>query len=149
MAQPDDHEARITALETQIGDLAKEVRGTKQDAAAARLLAGAADRDVSEFRGEIHDFRQEVRAEIRDFRNEVRAEISGFRAEISGFRAEIGDFRAGTTASMNALREDQIDLREKMNAGFAEMRGKFDAAAAGQQQIVELLNTVIARQGEE
>ena len=86
MAQPDDLEARVSALETGYSELAKEVRGTKQDAAAARLLAGAADRDVSEFRTEIRNFRAETRAEIRDFRN-------------------------ATTASFNALREDHLDLR--------------------------------------
>lgn len=44
------------------------------------------------------------------------------------------------------MREDLTDLRSRvddglaeMRGGFAEMRGKLDAAAAGQQQIVGLL----------
>jgi chromosome segregation ATPase len=138
MTQPDDLESRVTALEGEVRGLAERVRHSEQDAAAARVLAGAADRDVSEFRAEIRDFRQ------------------------------------ATTASFNAMREDLIDLRQEMNErftqvnerfaqvderfvqvderfvqvdnGFIEMRGKLDAAAAGQQQIVRLLNTLIDRQ---
>jgi hypothetical protein len=33
-----------------------------------------------------------------------------------------------------------------MNSGFAEIRGKLDATAAGQQQIVNLLDILIAQQ---
>jgi hypothetical protein len=92
-------------------ELAERVRHSEQDAAAARVLAGGADRDVTEIRTEIRDFRQ------------------------------------ATTSTFNAMREDFTDLREQVNNGFAEMRGKLDAAAAGQQQIVTLLNTLIGQQG--
>ncbi|WP_460441499.1 hypothetical protein [Amycolatopsis stemonae] len=43
MASLEDLEARVTALEEQ-------VRQSREDATAARVLAGAADRDVSEFK---------------------------------------------------------------------------------------------------
>ncbi|BBX50979.1 MULTISPECIES: hypothetical protein [Mycolicibacterium] len=116
-----DLEPRVEALENQVRDLTAKVQVTQQDAAAARVLAGAADRDVSEIRGEL-----------RDFRN-------------------------ATTASFNALREDFVDLREhvdrkfeqvdqrfeQVDRGFMEMRGRFDAAAAGQQQIVDMLTTIM------
>ncbi|MDR3655790.1 MAG: hypothetical protein P4L48_08990, partial [Mycobacterium sp.] len=99
-------------------DLAGRVQASEQDAAAARVLAGAADRDVS------------------------------------GFRDDLREFRQATAASFNALREDFVDLRshfgtlqENVDQGFTEMRGKFDAAAAGQQQIVGLLGTIITDQG--
>ncbi len=95
----------------------RRLRAVEQDAAAARVLAGAADRDVSE-----------IRAEIRDFRN-------------------------ATTASFNALRQDFVDLRshvdrrfEQVDRGFAEMRGRLDANAAGQQRIVELIESLIDQQ---
>jgi hypothetical protein len=91
---------------------------------AARVRAGAADRDVTE-----------IRAEIRDFRN-------------------------ATTASFNALRHDFVDLRahvdsrfeqfdrgfQQVDRGFIEMRGKLDATAAGQQRIVELIESLIDQQ---
>ncbi|MQA62275.1 MAG: permease [Actinophytocola sp.] len=95
MAAPDDLEARVAALETQVRELADRVRTSEQDAAAARVLAGGADRDVTEIRGEIRDFRQQ------------------------------------------------------MNNGFTEARGKLDAAAVGQQQIVGLLNTLIGQQDDQ
>ncbi|MGH3767061.1 MAG: permease [Pseudonocardiaceae bacterium] len=110
MAAPDDLEHRVAALETKVRELADRVRSSEQDAAAARVLAGGADRDVTEIRDEIRGFRQ------------------------------------GTTSSFNAMREDLTDLRQQMSTGFTEMRGKFDAAAAGQQQIVDLLTTLITQQ---
>ncbi|RDH76938.1 hypothetical protein DVS77_19095 [Mycolicibacterium moriokaense] len=113
----DDLEPRVSALERQMRDLTGRVRASEQDAAAARVLAGAADRDVGEIRGELRDFRQ------------------------------------ATTASFNALRQDFVDLRGRVDQGFAdvdrgfaEMRGKLDATAAGQQQIVTLLQTFAGRE---
>jgi hypothetical protein len=74
--------------------------------------------------------------------------------DVSEFRGEIRDFRKATTASFNALRQDFVDLREDfgdlrnhVDNGFIEMRGKFDVMAAGQHQIVSLLQT-IAEQGQ-
>ncbi|HEX4705807.1 MAG TPA: hypothetical protein VH352_27060 [Pseudonocardiaceae bacterium] len=46
MSSIEDLETRVAALERQAADV-------RQDAAAARVLAGAADRDVSEFRVEL------------------------------------------------------------------------------------------------
>ena len=116
--ESDGLEARVEALETDVRELDRRVRASEQDAAAARVLAGAADRDVTEFRGELRDFRQ------------------------------------ATVASFNAMRGDMIDLRTEMNQrfeqvdnGFVEVRGKLDAAAAGQQQIVAILQRLIADQG--
>jgi len=112
MAQPDDLETRVASLETQVRELAERVRTTEQDAAAARVLAGGADRDVTEIRGEIRDFRQ------------------------------------AATSSFNATREDLADLRKQTADGFSEMRGKLDATAAGQQQIVDLLDA-LTQQGDQ
>lgn len=114
MAEANDLEARVAALEEGLQALAERVRVSEQDAAAARVLAGGADRDVTEFRTEIRDFRQ------------------------------------ATTSSFNAMREDLADLRKhvddgfvKVERGFTEMRGKLDATAAGQQQIVGLLTRLL------
>lgn len=41
--------------------------------------------------------------------------------------------------SFNVLREDVSDLRSEMSNGSIEIRGRLDASAAGQQQIVELI----------
>jgi uncharacterized coiled-coil protein SlyX len=118
MAELDDLQARVAALEAQVHALFDRVRASERDAAAARVLASGADRDVTEIRAEIRDFRQ---------------------AAISSF---------------NAMREDLTDLRTHVDNGFAqvdngfiEIRGRLDAAATGQQQIVDLLNTIITQQG--
>ena len=113
-----DLESRVSALEEQVRDLTGRVQASGQDAAAARVLAGAADRDVSEFRGEIREFR---------------------RATTGSFNALRQDFVD--------LRQDFVDLRNHVDNGFTEMRGKFDVMAAGQQQIVGLLQTIITDQG--
>lgn len=67
---------------------------------------------------------------------------------------ELRDFRRATVASFNALRADMNDgfrrVDEKfaqVDNGFIEMRGKFDAAAAGQQHIVDLIQGLIGGQG--
>jgi hypothetical protein len=111
-------EDRVTTLETQVHELAERVRASEQDAAAARVLAGAADRDVTTFRCEVRGFRQ------------------------------------ATVANLNALHEDMSDLRTEMNRrfdqadnGFIEIRGKLDAAATGQQRIVELIEGLSGDQG--
>ncbi len=148
-----------------------------QDAAAARILAGGADRDVAAMsgdlrairgevgglRGEVGDLRGEVnglRGEVGDLRGEVgglRGEVGDLRGEVGGLRGEVGDLRGevgglqtdlaahrkATAASFNAQRQDFVDLRDHVDRGFIEMRGKFDAMAAGQQQIVNLLQTLI------
>ena len=90
-----------------MSELDGRVRRSEQDAAAARVLAGGADRDVTE----------------------MTAEIRGFRDQ--------------NTRVLNAMREDLTDLRSRVDDGFTEIRGRLDAAAAGQQQIVGLLNTLI------
>lgn len=99
MSEP-DHEARLSALEARLGELSQQAQAARDDAAAARHLAAANDRDVAEIRTELRDFRQ------------------------------------ATTGSFNALRDDLGDLR-------TEMRGKLDQAAAGQDRIVALLNTLL------
>ena len=71
---------------------------------------------------------------------------SSIHGDLDTIRGGTAAFRTATTASLNALRADQNDPRRDMNErfdrvdkGFREMRGKFDATAAGQQRIVELL----------
>lgn len=110
-------EPRVSALEGEIRDIRARLRMTEQDAAAARILAGAADRDVGEIRSELRDFRQ---ATVRSF-NAMREDMNDLRAEMrSGF--------------------------DEMRSGFGEMRSKFDLTAAGQRHILGILQTLIDRE---
>lgn len=147
---PDNIAERVSALESQVGDLNRRVRANEQDARAARVLAGAADRDVADLggevrglRGEFNDFRGEVRGEF----NDLRGEFNDLRGEFNDFRGEFNDFRRATVSSFNALRTDMNDRFKLVDDGFAEMRAKFDLAAAGQQQIVGLIQGLIDDRG--
>jgi len=121
MSQPPDLEARVTALEGRVRELDERVRHSQQDAAAARVLAGGADRDVTEMRSEIREFREQNTR----LHNATRADLSDLRSQTN-------------------------DLRSQMNDGFTEMRGKFDATAAGLQQVTDMLNTlIIQRDGQD
>jgi hypothetical protein len=102
VANPSDVRARLAALETRMEDVAA-------DAAAARHLAAARDRDL----------------------------------------ADLGVKVDANRSAINALGVQTAAGFEETRRGFAEMRGKLDQAAAGQQQIVELLTTLISRQGEQ
>jgi predicted nucleic acid-binding Zn-ribbon protein len=124
MTQPNDLVARVAALETKVDRLADRVRHNEQDAAAARVLAGGADRDVAE-----------IRAEIREFREQNTRVLNAMREDLTDLRQRV-----------NNLEQRVSNLEQQVSNGFAEMRGKFDATAAGLQQITDLLNTLIAQE---
>jgi hypothetical protein len=113
MAQPSDIEARVAALEARIEVVAA-------DAAAARHLAAARDRDLAD----------------------LGVKVDANQAVISALGEQ-------TAARFTRVEERIGDLRTEMRSGFAEMRGRLDQAAAGQQQIADLLTTLIDQQGDQ
>ncbi len=78
------------------------------DAAAARHLAAARDRDLADL----------------------------------GVKVDANRSAINALGEQTAARFDQLEQR--VDTGFAEMRGKLDQTAAGQQQIVELLTGLIS-----
>lgn len=120
-----------TVNQDDLSDVRRRLQAVEQDAAAARVLAGAADRDVGE-----------IRAEIRDFRQATTASFNALRADFVDLRQDFSDLRQ----DFSGLREDFSGLRDHVDRGFIEMRGKFDATAAGQQRIVELIESLIDQQ---
>lgn len=110
MSKSGDLERRVEALEHEVGELRKEVTRGREDSAAARVLAGGADRDVAEIRGEIRDLRD---SNNRSF-NAMREDLTDLRQQFGG-------------------------LRDEMHRGFLEMRAQFDVAAAGIDAITQLL----------
>jgi hypothetical protein len=127
MAQPSDFEARLTALEARVEEVAA-------DAAAARHLAAARDRD-----------------------------LAGLGLKVDANRSVINAVGEQTAARFDRLEEKFDRLQQKVDTGFAEMdrgfaevdrgfaemRGRLDQAATGQQQIAQLLTTLINQEGGE
>ena len=103
-----------------LSEISRRLRAAEQDAAAARVLAGAADRDVTE---------------IRDFRNATAASFNALRQDFVDLRGHVD------------RRFEQVDRGfEQVDRGFTEMRGKLDATAAGQQRIAGLIQSLIDQQ---
>jgi hypothetical protein len=75
----------------------------------------------------------------------ARVLAGGADRDVAEMRRENGEFREQNTRVLNAMRDDLVDFRSHVDLGFAEMRGKLDVAAAGQQQIAGMLSTLIAR----
>jgi len=106
VANPSDVEARLAALEARMEEVAA-------DAAAARHLTAARDRDLADL-----------------------------GVKVDANRAAINALGVQTAGRFDRLEDD-------VRTGFAEMRGKLDQAAAGQQQIVELLTGIISGQDDQ
>jgi len=103
MSNGPDLEARVAALETQMVQVAA-------DAAAARHLAAANDRD-----------------------------LSTLSVKVDAHRAAINALGVQTAARFDRMDRRIGGLESEMRGGFTEMRGKLDQTVAGLQQIVALL----------
>lgn len=103
-----------------LNDIHRRLRAADQDAAATRILAGATDRDVSEIRAKIRDFRQATTTSL----NALRADFVDLREDVGGLQGDFSD----------------------LGRGFTEMRRKVDATAAGQQRVVTLIESLIDQQ---
>jgi hypothetical protein len=117
MGSPANFEARLAAVEARLEEVAA-------DAAAARHLAAAHDRDLAD----------------------VTVKVDAVRSAVNGLGVQ-------TATRFDRLEQRVDNLENKVDAGFAEMRGKFDQVdagfmemrskfdqtAAGMQQIVDLL----------
>lgn len=99
MARPEDLERRVSALEDQVRDLAERVRSSEQDAAAARVLAGGADRDVAEIRGEIREFRDQNARVL----NAMREDLGGLREQMQSGFAEVRGALDATAAGQQQV----------------------------------------------
>ena len=82
VAEPGDRDERITALEADVAAMRSRLSRAEQDAAAARILAGGADRDVGELGSEFRLFRDQnnrvlsaMRADLTDGFTEMRTEM--------------------------------------------------------------------------
>jgi outer membrane murein-binding lipoprotein Lpp len=107
-----DHEARISRLEARMDEVAA-------DAAAARHLAAARDRDLADLGVKVDANRRAINA----LGEQTRARFDQVDARFDRL-------------------ESRVDrLETKVDAGFAEMRHGFDQTAAGFARIAALLGS--------
>jgi len=118
MPEPEDIEARVAALEVRVEEVAA-------DAAAARHLAAARDRDIADLTIKVDAHR----AAINALGVQTAARFDRLERRMDGVDLRMDGFD---------LRMDGLETA--VAAGFAEMRAKFDQTAAGMQRIVELLS---------
>jgi hypothetical protein len=129
MPHPDDaFEARLAILEREVARLrehsiliSSDATGARVDAAAARVLAAGADRDVSEVRAEL------------------RAHIQALNALRETQLEQTREMREGFTEIRKDLTEMRGDLTE-MREGFAQQ-------ATGMAQITALLTKIAESEG--
>lgn len=94
-----------------------------------------------------------LEGQVRAHNREIAA-VRKLAAAVDRDVSEMRGFRRATVASMNAMREDIVELRQEMtgmrqemNGMRQEMRSKFALTAAGQERIVELIQQVLDAHG--
>jgi len=131
VAEPDSIEARVAALEARLGQVSADVQVARQDAAAARHLAAARDRDIADLAVKADANRSAINALGEQTRER-------FDAVDRRFDAVDRRFDALERKVDDGFRRIDDKLR-KVDAGFTEMRGKFDMTAAGLERIANLI----------
>jgi chromosome segregation ATPase len=112
-----DLERRVRRLEDEVVQLKDGLSVSRADAAAARVLAGGVDRDMSEIRTEMRAHRQSLNA-LRETQVEFSKQLRSLDAKL--------DSNTGSLQS-------QIDsLRSEMQQGFGMVH-------TGMAQIVTIL----------
>jgi hypothetical protein len=140
VVDPSDVEARLAALEARVEEVAA-------DATAARHLA-AGDRDLADLGVKVDANRRAINA--LGVQTAARFDRVDQRFDGVDQRFDGVDQRLDGVDQRFAGIDQRFDrLEDEMRTGFAEMRGKLDQAAAGQQQIVDLITGLIPGQSEE
>lgn len=145
MSQPADHEARISRLEVRVEQVAA-------DAAAARHLAAAADRDLSDLGVKVDTNRKAINAlgeQTRARFDQVDARFDQVDARIDLLETKVDAGFAYMTAKFDEMdrgfaymttRFAEMDRGfAEMDRGFIAMRHGFDQSAAGFARIAELI----------
>ena len=117
MAELPEIEARLTAVESRLEEVAA-------DAAAARHLAAARDRDLADLGVKV----DANRAVISALGEQTAARFDRLEVRFDGLEVRFDGLEA------------------QMHSGFAEMRGRFDQVAGGFEHIGGLLDELIRRE---
>jgi len=110
VTNPAEFEARLSAVESRMKQIAADAAAAVSDAAAARHLAAARDRDLADLTIKVDANRQAINA-----------------------------LGVQTAARFDQVDQRFDRLERHVDNGFAEMRARLDQTAAGMAQIVELL----------
>ncbi len=117
MTQPPDPETRLARLEARVEEVAA-------DAAAARHLAAAHDRDIADVGVKVNACRAAINAlgiQTAERFDRVERRLGGVEGRLDGL-------------------EQRVDVLEtKVDEGFAQMRHGFDQTAAGFARIATLI----------
>jgi hypothetical protein len=126
MPEQPELEARVTALEVRMEEVAA-------DAAAARHLAAARDRDIADLGIKVDANRSAINA----LGVQTAARFDRLEREMRD-----GFARVDTQFA-------RVDTQfARVDNGFAQIRGRLDEFAAAQQHVIGLLNTLIDEPGD-
>jgi chromosome segregation ATPase len=138
MSEPGDLERRVTALEQEVARLQGELDQARGDAAAARVLATGADRDVSDVRSQLRTQRGLLQA-LRDTQVEHGSRLEQLERRMAALELRISALE-DRLAGMDARLTGRMDrLSSRMDSLETEMRGGFAKTHVGMAHIVTLL----------
>jgi hypothetical protein len=145
VTQPPDPEARLARLEARVEEVAA-------DAAAARHLAAAHDRDIADVGVKVNACRAAINAlgiQTAERFDRVERRLGGVEGRLGGVEGRLGgvegrlggvDGRLGGVEGRLDGLEQRVDVLEtKVDEGFAQMRHGFDQTAAGFARIATLI----------
>jgi chromosome segregation ATPase len=137
----DDLEARVSALEAQM-------RLVRADAAAARVLAGGADRDVSAFAAKLDAHTRALNA-LRETQleqgmaiGELSRRVEGVDQRVEGLGQRLGDLGQ----RVEGVDQRLGDLGQRVEGLEHEMRKGFATTATEMARITELLEGIAGSQ---
>jgi hypothetical protein len=121
MTDPANFDTRLTAAEARLSELAdveSRIEEAAADAAAARHLAAARDRDLAD----------------------LTIKVDAHRAAINALGVQTAARFDRLEGRFDGLEGRVVRLETKVDAGFTEIRGKLDQTTAGLGLIVKLLS---------
>jgi hypothetical protein len=135
----DELEARMTALEsemrTRVTAVENQVQTVRADAAAARVLAGGADRDVSAFAAKL-DAQKALLEALRETQVDQGKKINSLEGEMRTRFASVERRLDGLEGRFDGLEGRFDGLVGEMRTGFAKV-------ATGQSAITTLLGRLV------
>jgi hypothetical protein len=96
---------------------------------------------ISELTGRVHRVEQDTAT--------AHALASGVARAVAELRTEVRDSRKAITPCADATRRALAALRTQTHDGFIQMHGEIDTVLAGNDQVIALLNTLIARHSDQ